>query len=450
MERFPLEIYQDICEILEVESIGKLRLVSKYSCEVATPFLLSEIHLIFKKSSFDDLIAVSKHPTISPKVTSIYYEPDILDTKDRFEWESSILDPGYLDSIPVLWWPNPTDEDRRAHAKKVEEHEKRPRHTYTNQQLDVAWIKYQQYLRDQQDHCRQRYGIKELQEAMRGLPKVTSFYMSMANNLFVRSDYLKQAFSAGLSGACGDDSSTRASGVPQLRSCLLSMRDAGTKLQKFKCGDVSWKLFRCSKSDLKAFAATLSKVRNFRLQMSTGMDASGHRIGVELPECRRFLRNGRVRDLISGADDLEKLDIGLNWWEPTFGLELVNVVGDCIWSRLSKVTLTTIETTEEHLMHFLERHKATLQRVHLDTMLLKMGEWPSLVPRMRSSLHLASLLLEGRLFSDVPRRDFDLGMVKWDDARLPEDVPKIEKRKAIEVWFREGGDCPFTEEWSRE
>lgn len=436
--------------MLGVEDIGKLRLVSKYSCEVATPFLLSEAHLIFKKSSFDDLLAISRHPVISQNVTSIYYEPDMLDTEDRSKWESSILDPGYLDSIPILWWPNPTDEDRRAHAQKIEEHEKRPRHTYTKKQLDVAWTKYQEHLADQQDLCRQRYGIKELQEAMKGLPKVTSLYMSMANEAFVRSNYLKKAFSAGLSGACGDDSSTRASGVPQLRSCLLSMYDVGTKLQTFECGNVSWKLFRCSKSDLKAFAALLSQVRNFTLQISTGMDASGDRIGVELPECRRFLRNGRVRDLTFGADELERLNVKLDWWESTFGLELVNVVGDRIWPRLREVTLATIETTEEHLMYFLERHRATLRSVHLDTILLTWGEWPSLVSRMRSSLHLASLLLEGRLFSDVPRRDFDLGMIKWDDARLPDDVPKIEKRKAIEVWFRMGGDCPFTDEWSRE
>lgn len=62
------------------------------------------------------------------------------------------------------------------------------------------------------------------------LPKVKSFYMSTANHPSIRSDYLKQAFSAGLSSACGDNSSTRALGVPELRSCLLSMHDIGTRV----------------------------------------------------------------------------------------------------------------------------------------------------------------------------------------------------------------------------
>lgn len=118
--------------MLEAKDIGKLRLVSKYSREVGRPFLLSETHFFsFQKSSCKDLIDTSEHPTISQKVTSIYYEPDMLDKDDRSSWESAILDPGYLSSIPVLWWPNPTDEDRQVHAHKVEEHKKHPHHTYT-------------------------------------------------------------------------------------------------------------------------------------------------------------------------------------------------------------------------------------------------------------------------------------------------------------------------------
>ena len=447
MERLPVEIYRAICATLETEDVKKLRLVSEYSRDVATPFLMSEIHLIFKQSSFDDLVAISKHPAISQSITSIYYEPDMLGTEDRSEWESYVRSSCSLDSTLVLS-PNFTDEERRLHAQVVEEHKKRRQHTYTKEVLDVAWTKHQDHLRSQQDLRRQRYGIRKLQEAMPRLPKVKNFYMPMGNS-FSQSDYLRRAFSAGLSIPFGDISRTRATGVPQLRSCLISMHDAGIRLQKFKCGDVSWKLFRCSKNDLNAFAATLAQVRKFRLQISTDiLNARGNASGIELPVCRRFLKNGRVRDLISGADDLEKLNVRLDWSIPTFGLELANVVGDCIWPRLSKVTLSNIETTEELLIHFLERHRVTLRKVHLNTMLLALGEWPSLVPRMRSSLHLDYLVLEGSLISDVPRRYFDLGVIKWDNARIREDVHRIEKRKAIELWFKNGGHCPLTDEWS--
>ncbi|KAL2049264.1 hypothetical protein ABVK25_010441 [Lepraria finkii] len=193
---------------------------------------------------------------------------------------------------------------------------------------------------------------------------------------------------------------------------LLSMHEAGIKLQTFECSDVSWKLFRCSKKDLKAFATTLSQVRRLKLQLSTGMAASG----VDLPECRRFLKNERIRDIIIHAKDLEYLDIRFDGWSPVFGIELGNLVGDQIFPRLASMTFPHVETNDEELIRFLERHKAMLRSLHLDSMCLASGEWTSTVPRIRSSLEL-------------------------DDAR-------IEKRKAIDEWFTKGSECPFTDEWS--
>ena len=67
---------------------------------------------------------------------------------------------------------------------------------------------------------------------------------------------------------------------------------------------------------------------------------------------------------------------------------------------------------------------------------------------MRSSLNLDELKIESHLFGDNPRREYDLGMIEWDDARLPEDVPRIEKKKAIHEWFINGGECPLTDQWS--
>lgn len=43
MERLPFALGTAICEVLELEDIANLRLVPKYICEVATPFLLSEV-----------------------------------------------------------------------------------------------------------------------------------------------------------------------------------------------------------------------------------------------------------------------------------------------------------------------------------------------------------------------------------------------------------------------
>jgi hypothetical protein len=75
MDRFTTEMSQIICELVEIEDIQSLRLVSKFSKKLATPFLLSEVQLVFHPDSFQRLLAISRHPKISKQVKILYYEP---------------------------------------------------------------------------------------------------------------------------------------------------------------------------------------------------------------------------------------------------------------------------------------------------------------------------------------------------------------------------------------
>lgn len=314
--------------------------------------------------------------------------------------------------------------------------------------LGEGWIQYQRLFQSQRDLRRSRFGARELQEALERLPRLKTFRMSTGHSLNPSTEYLKRSFSAGLERPCGNDNCSHSAGVPELRSVLLSMHYAGIQPHHFACGDVSWKLFRCSKSDLRTFAFTLARVKYFQLQINTGFSHTRDEIGTELPECRRFLQNGRFRDLITAANDIEDLHVQFDWARPVFGITLNNIVGDHIWPKLITVCLSHIETTEKDLIGFLERHKRTIRSLHLDTMCLTSGEWNTTIPRIRSSLELDFLFLEGHMMSDVPWLEFDLGMIRWDDARLPEDRPRIEKRKAISEWFTHGGECPFVDDWS--
>ena len=346
--------------------------------------------------------------------------------------------------------PDATEEQPQAHVEKLASYRQLPRHSYTKKQLDEEWAQYQRLYKGQRDLCRQGCGIQELQEAMTRLPKLNELRMSMENNLEIQSDYLREAFSACLIRPFGAGSRRHPPGVPQLRSILVSAQNAGVRFRTFECANVSWKLFRRSQKDLKAFAAVLSQVRRFRLELSMGIDDTGNEMGIELEECREFLRNRRFRDLISQANDIEHLDIKLEWSTLVYGVELANLVGDRIWPRLTSVVLSSIEATEDHLIQFLERHRTTLRDLHLDEIHLASGEWNSALTRIRAFLQLKSFLLEGQLSSDLPRREFDFGMLIFNSGRDPEDIPRIEKRNAIREWFKSGGDCPLTDEWSLE
>ena len=82
MEQLPSEMLMAVCELLDVRDIASLRLVSKYLCQVATIYLMSAIHVVFKPESFKRLVTISKHPVLSQPITSILHEPDMLRAMD--------------------------------------------------------------------------------------------------------------------------------------------------------------------------------------------------------------------------------------------------------------------------------------------------------------------------------------------------------------------------------
>lgn len=440
IEDLPPELYREICEQLEPRDIAKLRLVSKKSSEVATPCFLSCVHLIFTTESFKKLYDISQHPVISQHITSIFYEADLLEEQDRTEWEEWVYDSDHLNRI---------DEDRQE-VVGFEDSKESKHASYTQKQLDRAWHRYQVELEDQKVIRQRGCGTEMLRASIACLPKLKTFRMSMAEGLCDRSHYLVQALGAGLPDASGKHLELYPRVLPQLRAVLLNMQHAGIKLETFACGEVSWRIFQAPEKDWTAFAATLSRVRNFKIRMST--------TGAEFRECRKFMKSGRCADLLSQAcNHLRKLEITLaSWMEPRFGFKLIDLVAEHVWLRLSKVALTGIETTEDILVQFLERHRATLRKLRLRGIRLTTREWPHVLPRMRSSVQLDYCLLEGELSSKVPERTFQLGFNSLKHTEYTEKAPwskrdrlKNERTIAINEWFRKGGICPLTDEWSQ-
>lgn len=442
IEALPLELYRMVCEQLEPRVIAKLRLVSKKSSEVATPYFLSCVHLIFTTESFQKLYDIAQHVVINRHITSILYEADSLEKLNRREWSGRVYDSAYLNQISIRYQYHATDEDRR---KLVVKHA-----SFTGEQLDRAWGRYQVELQDQEVLRQRQCGIETLQASIAYLPKLKTFRMKILEGPNSRSQYLIQALGAGLPDASGRHLDHRSNGLPQLRAILLSMYHAGIELETFACGEVSWRIFDCSADDWTAFAAILSRVRNFKLRMSVGnyIDETG----AEFRDCRRLMQSGRCADLLSQAyDHLRKLDIMLvSYTRQYLGLKLTDLVADRVWPRLSKVALSGLATTEDILIQFLEKHKATLRKLRLAGICLTTGEWPHALPRMRSTIQLDCCLLEGSLSSKVPERHFRLGRNSLKHAEDTENAPwcKNERTIAINDWFCKGGICPLTDEWS--
>ncbi len=411
MNSLPHEIVGAIYELLDTKEIALLRLVSNHYCQIASGFLMSEIHLILKPESFSRLVAISNHPIISQQITSILYEPDALNLLDRRTWEVSL----------------PSRSQR------------------TMKELDKGWMHYQRLCNIQQDLIHGGWATRQFREALTNLPKMRSFRMSIGEGFMIRSEYLRNSFREGLLQAYNHDPALLA-GDLQLRSAMSSFYDAGIKLQVFECGEVSRMLFCCSEVDFKVYAETLSHVRTFKLLLNTEANDTGNEDVDYAPESSRDSKNGRLGDLISQANDLEHLDFRFDWWSVHDPIELSSLIGCHTWPRLTSVTLAMIKTGEEELLRFLCRHKRTLRKLHLDSISLNLGSWLSLVPQMRSSLHLKELRLEGTLTSKG--QIFDLGYLEGAEYSPDDEVPISGRQKALEDWFQYGGYCPLTDEWA--
>ncbi|KAL8704687.1 MAG: hypothetical protein Q9201_002149 [Fulgogasparrea decipioides] len=449
MDYLPSELGQAICGLLEKEDLQSLRLVAKYFNELSIPFLFDEVQLVLHPKSFDRLSAIARHPVISKCIKTLYYEPDMLERFERFErWEGRIHDPNRLNSIPHRPQLGASDEDFEAYELALEDWQRTPNHTYTAEELETGWIQYQQLLQGQQDLMKSRCGKRELEEAMAHLSNLQSLCVTMGNTIEPASEYLRNCFSSGLKSPCDDIGNGHAAGVPQVRSLYHSAYINHLKLKTLVCGGVNWRIFKSPKQDLVELARVMSESKNLCLKLSTGYDEHQDRIGSELTQCRRYLKNGRIRDMVTQATQLQSLEIHFDWSDPVFAVELKNVVGVFTWIMLTRVSLGYMETTEEDLVAFFRRYALSLRSLHLDNFHLTSGQWSTALPRIRSYLnHTDDVLLEGHLSCSNPSLEYYLGMAAFSDPTDPEDKPLIERRKALEDWFQNGGDCPLDDAW---
>ena len=127
MDRLPLEINHMIFAYFKDNclNIALLRLVCKNFAAVGLHYLVPEVDLIFKSSSFEHLRQISEHPVISKHVEKIFYEADTLTSYDTMkEWKNNIIVPGWFQSLPDDFAGPPSssagDRAHRAYTRDME------------------------------------------------------------------------------------------------------------------------------------------------------------------------------------------------------------------------------------------------------------------------------------------------------------------------------------------
>lgn len=106
------------------------------------------------------------------------------------------------------------------------------------------------------------------------------------------------------------------------------------------------------------------------------------------------------------------------------------------------MALSGIETTEDDLIQFLERHRASLRKLNLDMINLATGKWPYALARMRLSVQLDHRLLEEDLSSNVTEHEVYLESIVWNQIDNAGDNINEERKYAIQDRSC-SGKCPL-------
>ena len=458
LDDLPNEILHMVFEQLtygfQQRDIARLRLVCKRFADIGNYYLLSEVHLFFKSSQFEQLRQISQHPTIRKKVDTIFYEADILENCDSMQdWKKSICIPAWMQDLSPqhLYPPPPTasERERRAYRRDLNKTLSGPKLTHSDTLLKRAYDAYTEHLEDQESIRAQNYNVEMLKDAMIKMPNLKTIEMSTEcclNN--GRSTRMDQAFKDGLRSPYGDRRSEEGCGVGPLRSLLLAADAAGLKLETLAAGNLDWRFFMESDKQnvqvLPKIQKALRSLRTLRLYISTSSEYDDETYLDDLshfmvPVCAGYMhQTSHLRDFITATPDLERLDFNFDCDDPYPPTTLCDSIGTFKWHSLRVVAFSYISADEDCLAQFYVRHASTLRKIRLDTILLNTGSWPSLLQRARKVLKLEQAVLSGRLASNDPKEYyyFDLPAGLNGGKRAKIEV-------VVEEYLIKGGDGPL-------
>lgn len=417
--RLPNEILHQIFSLLRPLQLANIRLACKAFSTIALQYLVPEIHLIFKPSSFAHLRLISEHPVLSQHVHTLFYEADSLEDVDSMkEWKKNIIVPDWFNSVDHKLMPPPPPDaskrEKRAYRRHMEKVREAPRYIYSARQLKNAYEEYRHFVWCQNYMRQYDYNSEMIREAMAKLPKLKTIELSLLCCLRNgRSRKLGNAFAKGLSMAYGEQGHGEPCGVGQLRSLLVGASDAGLEIETLRCGSVQWQFFaeRDSVFDKLKHAVRCLRTLEFYITTRCDEDLDSEELrDEEITLCAGYLEEtGRLHDFITSAPQLENLTVHFDCDSPMPSANLSDLVGHFTWHSLRLASFNMISTTEEELMDFYQRHAKSLREIRIESIQLDHGSWAHVFGRIRDTLSLEKATICGHLTVEDPPESFDLG-----------------------------------------
>ena len=419
IDNLPSELLHIICTHLKPTEVANLRLASRVIAPIGLQYLVPEVYIAIAEDSFKRLAAIARHPVVSKYVTSLFYEADTLEILNEEEWKEQVKSPDYYDKVEKIRdHPYSLRSDKgwldRVRAVIC--------HRYTKRQLKEAFRKYQDFC-DYQDRL---YEFdRKIATAMKKFPNLKEIAVSTQG--WPPRQAFERAFAPGFCTAYRDDVQDWPVGLVQMRSLLLGACRAGLKIERLRCKGVNWRILKMKKKTFENMKRSVRHLRELSITFSLGLEEEEDEWGFrQLQTCQKYLRNGRLKEFVTSALDLERLEICFVCTEPVCAVKFKHMVGDFYWPSLKAVKFEMVSATENRLVGFFERHASTINDLCIGNLVLLRGLWWSVLERMRLVLKIDSVKISGSLVSRSGMLDFERGS----------EYEQVELREAIESYLR--------------
>ena len=435
MHQLPPEVLHMIFEYLP-QHIPKLRLLCRSFADIGLHYLLSSYHLNFKKSSFERLLEISQHPVLSTCIKSIFYEADTLSEYDtRKEWEENISDyhrPDFDELSTVadrnIGTARAQRASRRAYVKCIQ--------GCSERQFREAYRCYRECISDQREMISLGYNAQSIKDAIKRFPNLVSLEMSLHNCFESRAKRIDSAFSATMHRPCGDHQQPDHEGVAQLCSLLLATLESSRRVQELHCGFFDWKFFKAEADIFAKLKMAVQNLKVLELFISTNSSGDDHNEDSfhhqAIVECALYLEEGRLRDFASAAPNLTALAIEFDSNVPHSPARLIDVVGTTTWPSLELACFSLFSFTDDDLIDFYRRHSRTLKNIGFDDIKLLQGTWQDLFPKIKETLELEHVRIEGDLWEPEVEYYFGLPSRSACFRDQPPLVKRVVERYLVE------------------
>ncbi|KAI1804567.1 hypothetical protein F4811DRAFT_274397 [Daldinia bambusicola] len=408
------EILCLICSYLDIEDIRRFRLCCRAFANAGACFAFRKLVFYLHPLDFEMLRHISMHPIASKNVRSLVYIGHTLELPKK-----SLED--FLDYYSAV---------RRAEIIVAQTSKETPPPRLGNDQLLMLYKNYETAIEEQKKVLINDEDISCLKEIISRFPSLQGITMSC--DFWFWPGKNKTPF-----GGClippGDE--LEPVGCRQLDSLLSAIFQTDIKLRRLTAGTLSWQFFQKPAAELRSTLSFYTNLTRLELCIDTGennRDATifdDLTVGTDVPQCRRLLETGLLRDFIRSLSQLQTLYVVFNWHSEQHGYpaRLEDIMEPKHrWEHLDSLTLGNITCERHDLMSMLRRHKSTLKELCLRDIRLRSTSWHVLLPKIRRTMDLDDACICGELYGqeeDSPFPEYwDLSLPDTFEDSLRDDV----------------------------